>query len=618
MLRDSVDEYDAYMVIRLLVRRITRIAHCKRPVPCKEAENYLVYALLNTELATVVIEKRGLLSRVLRKYSSDPIVKRYLPLMLRYAREAERRRKTGRRGQRRARPRTRRRKRHTLLLAPLVVIVSALLVLSLAYPGIVAGATSALQEHVRGAVAVLASALSGLASTVEGLLKEAGHSSVGAESGGVGGGSTTMVNPETSSTRSSPSTAEGSGPGETGTTYTKTSSPATSTSSEEQSASIAVLAETERFRAFFNKTHLVFEWREFFPGGLGLEISVELDNGTTVFLAPFTVMHGISADYVYVNKTYALEVFSAKTITSALGQARGVINLVDGNRECNITVEDNKLTIEGCREVIYIPSPFPPEDTIYDAIVNGIDNTTVETLARKIYGGKPPDMATAVWELLEWLESNTEYDYVKAAAPYSDVMTPTEFYEKRSGVCVDYAVFTATVLLGAGAGKAYIITMDTIEGLHASAAIRINNYMIMVDQVIPPMDWDDYVDFVGVKPGKPMRIYTIWLENGAVQVASRPWTPGSLPDSWPEDGISSSFARDVAKQLAAKINVPYRPGQCPAYVDWSWEALRYYTPLFHSQWVSEVVDILAESFKGRVGFIGSASGHGTSIRICYG
>ncbi len=123
-----------------------------------------------------------------------------------------------------------------------------------------------------------------------------------------------------------------------------------------------------------------------------------------------------------------------------------------------------------------------------------------------------------VWKTLEWIDENIEYDQQKAALPPPEIVisplgveivsgkerhfqTPSETVLLRKGICSDYAILTAALLIynKCPAYIANVSFVDDDEG-HMAAVVIVYGSYYFLDQHLPPLDEADY--------------YKKWLEDG--------------------------------------------------------------------------------------------------------
>ena len=230
---------------------------------------------------------------------------------------------------------------------------------------------------------------------------------------------------------------------------------------------------------------------------------------------------------------------------------------------------------------------------MYDVIVYDVNTTVIEFLQNQLINELgATSYYDLVWKLLEWIDENTEYEYIYAIY---DVKTPIEFYYERIGICADYAVFTASALLAGGFNETYILEFNTIEEAHATAGVEINGVLYILDQRLPVYEWNDYVEYVFKPEGTVMQILKISLdEHGSSVIEIRPINPNQLmnkyPDTYPSDTIPEQLVHDAMTILSNKLGFTYT-SSClyNQYYRWElldWEVLKAYTPLFHRQFAS--------------------------------
>lgn len=158
---------------------------------------------------------------------------------------------------------------------------------------------------------------------------------------------------------------------------------------------------------------------------------------------------------------------------------------------------------------------------------------------------KGKDIKESAWNIVEWEDKNIKYDWQKAALPMPEIVyyrvngiitdvkvvegqnniyqTPYETIQRGKGVCRDYAILTAGLLLAMGYSPVYIFHVE-FEGSmrnHTAAGINIHGNYFVIDQHPPVMDlgtyymhWKYYtttnrsiikkIDIYEVKPGKDL------------------------------------------------------------------------------------------------------------------
>lgn len=302
---------------------------------------------------------------------------------------------------------------------------------------------------------------------------------------------------------------------------------------------------------------------------------------------------------VFINKTYVCIVFGKDDLSAIVGKSGGVIDVYPANRRCDIKVVEGEVDIDSCRQVTYIPSTITQSNTIYDIIIDNINDTTITAISKAIYHTVPNSLEDAIWGLLIWLDEYVEYNYSKALLKSAHILSPIEFLTVKSGVCTDYALFSATALLGAGLDEVYILSMETERGPHAATAVKVGSHLIVVDQHPPPLDWEDYIRYMNVTIEEPIQIYEVWLKDRELQIRSYFTVNITAPDSWPDDVVTNKLVEDVVHMVADALGSDYSP-RCREMAlmkySWRWRVLQYYTPLFHDQWVRYLSENLTKSF----------------------
>ena len=265
----------------------------------------------------------------------------------------------------------------------------------------------------------------------------------------------------------------------------------------------------------------------------------------------------LEAFYASVSRSGSLEAWSLSRVAEALGP--GVYRLVvysgAGDAwECNVTVTASSLEILGCVSTIYVPSPPPAGgyDSVLTAIVLGVNETSVTAVGRAVYGGLVPSGPEAAWRALNWTDTNLVYDWAKYSLIESGaevgVESPLEVLRTRRGVCSDYAVFTAAATLYAGLDS-YVLLFP--EALHAAAGVALNNTLFVLDQHLPPVELQDYLEYELPGYSGEIVVYHIHYRGGEARVVAYSIEPGSVWDAYPADRLSSRVV-DEARELAAR------------------------------------------------------------------
>ena len=328
-----------------------------------------------------------------------------------------------------------------------------------------------------------------------------------------------------------------------------------------------------------------------------------------IYLTSYNVDEpSVVADYVFVNSTYSKAIFSldkvVQLITEHYREGLNIeLNIDVESKVCYIELLDNEsFAFTSCKSALFFPSLTLSDSSMYDVVLYDINANDVDYLREHLISKlKASSTIELVWKLLEWIDKNTEYDYWKAMIPYASTSDPIEFFSKRSGVCVDYAVFTATALLASGFNETYILTFDTGEGGHAVAGVKINGVLYVLDQKLPVYEWSDYVEYVYEPVGEAMQILKVSLDELGntvleIRTVDSEHVLKSYPDTYPSDIVPKSLVQDAINILSRKLGFTYT-SRCPYkyYYRWrllDWKVLKAYTPIFHEQFTMLLVDTI--------------------------
>ncbi|CAI1492954.1 protein of unknown function [Thermococcus nautili] len=134
-------------------------------------------------------------------------------------------------------------------------------------------------------------------------------------------------------------------------------------------------------------------------------------------------------------------------------------------------------------------------DTLSDALRCYLNDASamegVSELALRLKGASLEESA---WNVVWWEDSHISYDYSRSKLRTFRIQTPSETLRRGSGVCVDYALLTAALLLEMNYSSIYVLHIEfsnsPIE--HAAAAIKVNGSYFVIDQHPPVMDLGTY------------------------------------------------------------------------------------------------------------------------------
>jgi len=355
----------------------------------------------------------------------------------------------------------------------------------------------------------------------------------------------------------------------------------------------------EGFSLTQNGTHLIIED---FTSRWAPQYSISLKNGTRLFnLAPYMVEDGVVAEYAYVNRSYTKQVYNLDDIFERLpqGSSTYVFEIYTHDRRYDFTVDFDakKILFGGYTSVKYLPS-ITIGNTVYEVVFMSFNEYAFQRIRESVFEGlQRDDMLSKIWHLVEWAESNIKYEHSKTS-PY--IYDPLTFMEKKRGVCIDYAMFYALALLAIGFDEAYVLTLYVGGEGHAAAGVEYGGTMLVLEQHLPVMELQDYIQYsemifnASISP--PIYAYKISRKNNGSAIEFFKISRVDYEDSTPIDGITEEFARDVAQMLSQKLGARVIDAVLPYSYTWSWGTLRFYTSIFHDQWVEYVSDIIAKGF----------------------
>lgn len=119
----------------------------------------------------------------------------------------------------------------------------------------------------------------------------------------------------------------------------------------------------------------------------------------------------------------------------------------------------------------------------------------VKHLSLPLKGNTTSDTA---WNVLKWVEENIEYNNTKALIPETEfqIQSPVETVNKGDGICSDYALITASLLLNLDINPVYILDIklykDNESVGHAAVAVKLNGDYFILDQHLPVMHVASY------------------------------------------------------------------------------------------------------------------------------
>lgn len=392
------------------------------------------------------------------------------------------------------------------------------------------------------------------------------------------------------------------------TNETTTSKPiAINTTTSSSEVKYLSVVDFDGFKLMLNSSSLLVEYRGQWLPFIWLNVgqrTIDLTyfySSSEEYIAPY---------YLLVNSTYTIAAYSANEIVQKVSKyysplAPIKIDLYPPQKECTLYVSQNfTLSLGNCKDITLTLVEHKGRD-IFEAILQDINSSSLNFLRSHLisnYSGK--SMSQIAWEILEWEDKNASYNYTEYSLPYPEVSDPISFYYSRSGVCADYALFTASALLAYGAEKAFIVTFDTLQGPHAAAGVKINGTFFILDQHLPVYEWADYVKYAAKPSGEKLQLLELFLDsNGKASIEA--WTleissfSSLYPDTYPKDSMPTSLAIASVCDLASRLNISCSQ-RCDASIYYKFNLsdipqLKAFNPVFALQFKNYFEELLLKS-----------------------
>jgi transglutaminase-like putative cysteine protease len=215
-----------------------------------------------------------------------------------------------------------------------------------------------------------------------------------------------------------------------------------------------------------------------------------------------------------------------------------------------------------------------------DVVRSGLSKfyrSRVAWLARTLAGATDVEK---VWNVLEWVDSNIEYDHGKASSSGARVFSPDETVQARRGVCADYALLTASLLLEAGVKEVYVLDIEvrSLGGLmregHVSVAVVISGETYVLDQHLPPLRLENYLEIVALRQyaiiggyllnlepdrrAEIKKVYRVTLDNEGEPVVTEV-EPRMLPSGHVQ--VDEKRVRDLVLEVLREVNPRLLPDE---------------------------------------------------------
>ena len=130
-----------------------------------------------------------------------------------------------------------------------------------------------------------------------------------------------------------------------------------------------------------------------------------------------------------------------------------------------------------------------------------------------------------VWNILKWVDEHIEYNNAKALILKTELQSPVETVNKGDGICTDYALLTASLLLNLDINPVYLLNIklykDSESGGHAAVAVELNGDYFILDQHLPLMHIASYYynNLYNCEEIQRIDIYEVTLSGEKVNVS---------------------------------------------------------------------------------------------------
>ena len=281
----------------------------------------------------------------------------------------------------------------------------------------------------------------------------------------------------------------------------------------------------------------------------------------------------------------------------------------------------------------------------------------ISELAKSLKGATIQESA---WNILEWEEKNIEYDFDKAQLPEPVIrywntgeteiiqgkdnifQLPYETILRRRGVCKDYTLLTAGLLLETGHSPIFILDINFLDDPvgHTATGISVNGWFFVLDQHTPVMDTGTYYkNWLGedkiideiilyrIDRGEELNVTKYRFDTNSFKNADYRYTskdPENISNQlmiYIRDNFSNlKVNRDIAYlDKASYLPEGYKRGKT-YYYEFP-DFLESYNPIFHYQFMKRLYrdilrnDKISTDLKGFSYFYMRAEGINDTIRI---
>ncbi len=258
----------------------------------------------------------------------------------------------------------------------------------------------------------------------------------------------------------------------------------------------------------------------------------------------------VIADRVFINRTYMrIEVDTSKLLAALKPGVYEVIAWSDGEGvlRAHVIITRSGISIINS-EVIGSPTSVCSATNVCGEfkLICYINDTSLKKVRSVIYGSRENlSIIDAVWLALKWVDENIAYDREKFEEGNYELRDPITMLKLRRGICMDYSGLLTAALLSIGVEPVYIVGIDNVN--HVTPAVKINNSLFVLDQVLPPIEISDYIDYILLGSRNTVSVFKYWIVNGEVQLEAENNVELNITDAYPSDEFSAEVFNEAVR-----------------------------------------------------------------------
>ncbi|AEF95936.1 transglutaminase-like domain-containing protein [Methanotorris igneus] len=185
---------------------------------------------------------------------------------------------------------------------------------------------------------------------------------------------------------------------------------------------------------------------------------------------------------------------------------------------------------------------------VISEITNALNKNELQTISHLASQLKGRDISESIWNIILWEEENIKYDYPgkHRIGPY--VKYPSDTLESSKGICIDYAVLTAGLLLDMGYEPYIILIDEKHDSGHAFCAVNISGTLYALDQHAPIYDINTHIHHLmlnhTISPIFEIHYFKLWIENDDIK-----YKYGKLYYNNPNNVLTRSDKEKISKDI---------------------------------------------------------------------